>query len=896
MVQPLSKNRVLGFIKRYPHLGSFLLTGNALYPTLPAGQTSAALPRCNVGLTGRDGNPREFSRIIDMWRDPNERQKLNPFALMRLWAAIYRTYYDWVKQVKRVYPRPGVDPGEIVATPVTAPLQPGDFEVRFIINETGKSLTFPKGLLQPTGDMTARMGSSKSLFNEHIYVQGVQGGTQTMSVRFAFPNEYLSGKGAGTTVGSPYNYMGTGYGNTVSMRLTFDKPVDIEAIRLPSPSWNYHDDNSGTGYAPETGIARVANYAMGWYAPQGFTIKSSSDGIVFDKSFRYNLGYRGITAATNYLFRQGLSDTNIDPNNANLGSYPTFIFSTPTSTGTTYQSDLNCLSSQSTSPAREPSKVSIERYKLIDDDLSYDWDNYQNYSKSPIPGQVHQPKLRPAYDYSFSYTVNPEIVAAIRAFNGYFVSEPGQSNSIGNYPDFLDYTATIVYSRVNPEYTIGTENFGTGDFIQGWKFDNTIQVYHEPSKSYRTCKLVTSSAGREVLYSGRVKINTSKVMFKDTGTRSFRGMAHSLLGAWRPEGTQYDYLDDIFFNLYVNDPTYSGLAPLLYKSHFATGIFHLYDITNGRLVVEGLFKPDIFPLEKVKTVEITSGIKDFTDPSKQFLFQIALPYVKGTTTKYVTTLPTINKGDFIDPANSLDPINWNDPYWSNNSPEDFMLGGQRFSDKVAARAFSLANKTTISNVDKWKLLPFTLPSSSDLLDDQLATTTFTLQNLPNGFEYEEDYIDNRLIPIPEIAELTNIEQAAGRQAQSPYGYYMREEFSDLLYELVSYCRQTCLKFWRYDFVHSVMNYKDYSSVALQYQNETLSFQSLVYDVDPISLSLKPNPNLGTYEFADADIDIEKSRGPAEMWFLSGGTPSRVDVDTSVLQQILGLAGVTVGGS
>ncbi|MCM0592079.1 MAG: hypothetical protein KA716_18495, partial [Gloeotrichia echinulata DEX184] len=83
MSNPLHKNKVIQFIKRYPNSEDFsLTTGNQ---PLTESSNNTFKPGCSVGLSGKAGNPDNFNDLIDMWvADGLVRNNINPYGLMRL--------------------------------------------------------------------------------------------------------------------------------------------------------------------------------------------------------------------------------------------------------------------------------------------------------------------------------------------------------------------------------------------------------------------------------------------------------------------------------------------------------------------------------------------------------------------------------------------------------------------------------------------------------------------------------------------------------------------------------------------------------------------------------------------------------------------------------------------
>ncbi|MBN3962248.1 hypothetical protein [Nostoc sp. NMS8] len=312
----------------------------------------------------------------------------------------------------------------------------------------------------------------------------------------------------------------------------------------------------------------------------------------------------------------------------------------------------------------------------------------------------------------------------------------------------------------------------------------------------------------------------------------------------------------------------NALAPLNY------GYFQVIDLNNidGGIICYGTCESPI-SMKGVRSLELTSGIVDNTTLRP---YIVSLPYVKGTIKSIVTQL---NTGVSVN--NNYIPT-YTDAYWTTYSPEAFDIGNVTFSDTIASSAFGLLNFTG-TNIDKWKVMPYTLPSSGIFLQSQIKSSAATVREVPTDFDYTEDYINNKIIPLPTADELIQFQIEADARGLDVSIYYFRVKFSIFLKELIDYCKSTCLKFWQYyGNLRSVSNFQTYTIDALQFDNSTLPIENV------IAAGIK------TYEvITSGNFDIESNIPAGRLWFLSGGDSSRIDVDIAVLQKLLDIAGITV---
>jgi hypothetical protein len=311
----------------------------------------------------------------------------------------------------------------------------------------------------------------------------------------------------------------------------------------------------------------------------------------------------------------------------------------------------------------------------------------------------------------------------------------------------------------------------------------------------------------------------------------------------------------------------NALFPLNY------GYFEVIDIssTGGRICTGTCESPLSF--KSLRALEIISGVNDGLTLRP---YMISFPRVVGSIKSFTTTINNTVTGN-----NAYIP-NYLDIYWTNNSPESFTIGTTQFSDEIVRNAFLTVNYTG-NNVDKWKRLPYTLPTTGIFLDSQIKSSSLTVKDVPIEFDYNEDYLNNKIIPLPTNQELIDFETEALGLGRDPVVHYFRTKISAFLLELINYCKSTCLKFWQYGLsTRSVSNYRTYTAEVLQFDNLTLPLQSVIGS----AIKVYEIPTTGSF-------DIETNNPASRLWFLSGGGASRVDIDIAVLQQLLDIAGITV---
>ncbi|MEH2053790.1 hypothetical protein [Nostoc sp.] len=734
MANPLHKNKVIQFIKRYPNSEDFILTtGNT--PLSNGNTTTSFTPGCSVGLSNQAGNPSNFNDLIDMWVAGGlVRNNINPFGLMRLWAATYRTYYHWCKSVKRPYSNP------LSSTVVTKNKLLGidEYQVKFTGN-----------LNSGTIDGSTLSGAfTQGRYDSATPDPGIKRATTAGSTREISLLPYIpsvlfevADVSANLVTSLPVGSIAALYGGPIKCELLFDSAVDIDSVLISPP---YATADPAT---PEAGL-------FNWFYPSNFKIRSSYDGINYTSSFEYNK----IITALNQLVQ--------------------------TATG--------------------PNKF-------------YDWRQIGTTNSS------------------INSVTNPTFVTAL--------------NNISNYSSSTNPSLLGTYIPNNAQANIDS------CFTNDSPFPTKVKSIDFKSSSYDLSSFVVSRPlkGHEVEVVTITKSGVSKTCIVKT---------------WFYQNNVARYFNGSSMILLPLQYRTNALAPLNY------GYFEVIDISSsgGGIICYGTCESPI-SMKGVRSLEITSGVVDNTTLRP---YIVGFPYVKGTIKSIVTQL---NNG--VNVNNNYSPT-YTDAYWTTYSPAAFDIGNVTFSDTIASSAFGLVNFTG-TNVEKWKVMPYTLPSSGIFLESQIKSSSATVREVPVDFNYLEDYINNKIIPLPTSAELIQFQIEADARGLDVVVYYFRIKFSAFLQELINYCKSTCLKFWQYsNNIRSVTNFETYTTDALQFDNSTLPIENVIAS------------GVKTYEIiTSGNFDIESNLPAGKLWFLSGGDSSRIDIDIAVLQQLLDIAGITV---
>ncbi|WYL93584.1 MAG: hypothetical protein HEQ35_06605 [Gloeotrichia echinulata IR180] len=761
MSNPLHKNKVIQFIKRYPNSSNFTLTtGNPPIAVKPgdSGSDASFRPGCSVGLSGAAGNPANFNTLIQMWNAGGlTRNNINPFGLMRLWAAAYRTYFDFVRQVKRPYFNPSSG-----TTVITSPITPEDYSVTFTgatgtASVSGKNLSgvFVKG----TPSYNKTTGLLEELILDKRSLTGVD-------VEGFFPNFLLNEYDAGSnTLDAPFGAIGLIAGGPIKCELAFNDSVDITAIKIPVP----------TGATSYNNANRSNSTPYNWFQYNNFKLRASYDGLNYTSELTYNNPIQSsslsVTSYKKYINRT--STVSVDTQLDNATSYELLTQNVDVSNGHLFRGYLttgNILAADSIQNAGSFNSRTcvIEFFQAPNTTISGRSEFQVDFS--PITKGLELP--------------NGELNLTLTR-NG--VPFPARIRTFYSGGNIVDTRQDVTFTSIN----VGTSTISPG--LKGKSF--VPDIY---------------------------KINS---LFK------FGNLRISVLDISNP-----------------NSPV--SLS------------------ANGRC--------ESLSLNQLKNLEITSG---YVDNGVLTPYLVSFIYVVGNKKKIVTNLSSTSTGEYTP--------NFSESFWSTNSPESYVLDGVTLTDEITKEVFNTL-PNTYSNVDKWRLMPYTLPFSSILLESKINLSSATVRNIPSNFNYTEDYLTNQLIPLPTLNDLNGIEAAAKARGLSPQVYYYRLAISKFLQELIVYCGSTCLKFWRWEGSQlSVSNYRIYT-------NSMLNVDSLTRFV-PVDNKGKPiSTGIGTYAIPiSGSFDIETNTAAGQMWFLSGGGASRVDVDLAVLEKLLDISGITV---
>ncbi|MEH2126444.1 hypothetical protein [Nostoc sp.] len=763
MSNPLHKNKVIQFLKKFPNSTDFTITTSTLPLTIS--EDPAFIPGCTVGLSGQAGNPANFNSLIDMWVAGGlTRANINPYGLMRLWAAAYRTYYDWIKKVQRPLPNPN-NTSVLTSTRI---ITPAEYEIRYSSSTRSSiiSNTSTTGSFIPS--QVVRIQSPLS-----IKLQPRQSPNTPRLIAYPYISSGLFddvGLEGVADVNAPAGALTFLYGGPIKCEIIFNKAVDVQQVLIPIP------ENVANPAYPESGEYQ-------WFFPSNFKIRTGADGSSYNSSFEFNKIINALDASVNY------SGINYDWRQIGTLASAT--------TGSTITA-LNALSKYSSS-----SNLNIGSYSGSD----------SNPSDPSSPNQT-------TYGFPNDLPFNTSI-------------------------------KTITYK--NSLYTL--DSIVVGRALLGHQLE-ILSI--NKSGVPKTCILKTW-------------FKTDSIPRKTSGT-------NTLL---TPTAYEVNALDNL-----------------------SKGYFEIYDVSSTpALVASGTCESPV-NLLAVKNLELTSGINDGST---------LRPYLAG----FVNVQATVK--DLSTPLNSAYLNNrylpnFTDSYWISNSINAFDIGGVTFSDEIAKAAYSLLGITgTLTNVEKWRLLPFTLPISSTSLRQQIVSTPATLRTKPTSsqqygdgsvnlggsqvvnpgdpsviIDYAEDYLNNKILRLPTLDEIDNYEYLSSINGIDPLVIHLRSQTNEFLISLINYCKSTCLKFWKRNVSNlnlRVRDYQTYTSLVLQYDNLTLSYDGATDGGIQTVM---------TYEIlTGGTFDIERNIDPGNLYFLSGGGASKVEVDVAVLQKILSISGITI---
>ncbi|XZF63856.1 MAG: hypothetical protein ACSI46_03720 [Gloeotrichia echinulata DVL01] len=349
MSNPLHKNKVIQFIKRYPNSEDFsLTTGNQ---PLTESSNNTFKPGCSVGLSGKAGNPENFNDLIDMWVAGGlVRNNINPYGLMRLWAATYRTYYDWCRTVKRPYFNPV---GSTISTQQRL-LSLDEYEVKYTANLNsgsinGKTITgaFAKARRAGTGSSNRTLKYDDATKNDEYLL--------TPYIPESLYSTYEEANGTAipyTRIDFPVGTIGTLYGGPIKCELLFNTSVDVDSILI-----GHHQGGSSNTASPS---APEGINPFNWFFPSNFKLRVSYDGVNYNGDFNYN---SIINNLNQLVFTNKTNNTPINPfdwrqiSSLSISStYPDLI--TTLNNTSNYSSSVNSRTNLNTYLSNDPDPAS----------------------------------------------------------------------------------------------------------------------------------------------------------------------------------------------------------------------------------------------------------------------------------------------------------------------------------------------------------------------------------------------------------------------------------------------------------------------------------------------------------------------------------------------------------
>ena len=272
---------------------------------------------------------------------------------------------------------------------------------------------------------------------------------------------------------------------------------------------------------------------------------------------------------------------------------------------------------------------------------------------------------------------------------------------------------------------------------------------------------------------------------------------------------------------------------------------------------------------------------DYTGKVKSIIFEFnpttTFEYGHPLFSGIIQDSTSVSKEDFQTYGN----VDFTDNYYSNTNPESYSIGSLSIEDELAKKAY---DNLTIDNTTKWKWLPLTLPFNNPSLRGDINNLKVVLDGFDPTFEYEEDYASNRLIRLPNSpAEWDEHVILSNQLNRNPVAYWHNLRFSEVLNDLINYCRTTCLKFWRISPGLSVSNYKDYTENVIDIEPETRDIRDLTGvsagagRINPVAIQ--------TFSLVEGSADIETSSAK-DLWFLSGGGYTNVNLPSNILSEYI----------
>lgn len=820
MPNPLRKEKVIEFVKRYPHESGFELLNSSKSIIVRPGEEQGneevgdsnlpnSFAQCNVGLEGTQGNPEDFNTLLSMWKDEDERPKLNPLALMRLWASIYRTYFGWVKITQRLFPTSSSN-----LSIVTARLNPAlDYSVRFD-DGLGNISTWDPTLNAVTGFVEAyHQGASEG--------QGATGsGTATGGI-----NLYIDS--TKTTNGVTKRILG---GRLIQLPIgSFSNPQNGEINVIGEPSRlgivTKHFNNSST---INTGIIGGETH------------------LPFFNGTEYSYYYGVATSATPVSISEIILTTN--------SSTP---FTNPPNSSTS----IAYIKVQK--PYNLTTPMSVGPYKLV---LTFN--DPIVLENLVIPFRIIEPLPGATLNYPSGSSI-PTLNAYVLKTSADGITYDQEIN-YGNYYSLYNTSTTSIYGIPS------VNSHGTNDAVMpnARNFNAYItQIYTRNTPAGTYTGVPTYTTNQTIIGHQAISVPITKNGVDQTATfrayvsttnRSTTGYTQTASIA--PTQESPDYL------LMLNN-----ITPKVFQTR---RVWELVDQDN-EVIIMGFFDFALMnPNRTIKSLQIEYGPNNAGNNTSLFL-GYKHPVVIGTKQAISTT----SSSELL----TYSQVDFDNQYYTDTNPENYTITGTRIDDIIAQNAYS---NTTFSNKVKWKFLPLTLPYTTPLLRTAINNIDFLLTDLEIGFDFEEDYLDNTMLRLPDDEAEWNTHLTLSNQLQkNPTVYWMRLRANELLNELINYCKGTCLKFWRINRQFSVSNYLDYTRLNLDIQPETRDIRTLPGTIGTTlsDQNLKlgaENFSIQTYLIQSGSVDIEDNPSPGELWFLSGGGYTSVDLASNILSEYI----------
>lgn len=442
---------------------------------------------------------------------------------------------------------------------------------------------------------------------------------------------------------------------------------------------------------------------------------------------------------------------------------------------------------------------------------------------------------------------------------------------------------TYYYDEVETPYSlIARTNQGpyrlTITFTSPTSIDRIF--YRGDNSSFRLSTSVDGTNFDEVLnfdnYNGITESFTGVVRTTSTPSTIYSNLPTLTIGSTFTTGTTFNITKNGTpttaiitasqpYNYDVNKQLTDGHLGFLNRYNNSDRTWQLKEVGTNTTIQSGQFDYEIFSPNRLVRVLVL----EYGDTTLGYGHPIIDGFISNPTPTTKTNFKAYSQIDFTE------------QYYTDNNPENYTIGSTQIIDNLAFNAYQT---TTLDNVQKWKYLPLTLPFNSPTLRNDLNRISILLNNLDPEFEYTEDYASNRLIRLPNSpAEWSEHLTLSQQLRRNPVLYWHNLRFSEVLNDLINYCRTTCLKFWRIDPSLSVFNYKDYTENVLDIEPETRDIRDLTGvsagagRVNPVAIQ--------TFSLIEGTADIETSSA-RDLWFLSGGGYTNVNLPSNILSEYI----------